>query len=248
MSDIARTTEGGNMMRSKKWGVGLALTAAVLLTGCSAGAEEKPAEESPSAAAEQEETAAPASDCPELAEGASVDGAALGACITEAMADTAGYAGTTSVLGLESTMKYNPADKAVESISPAGSLIVIGDDVWVKSPTSEWQAADPQSSDPVIAALSSSATNLEGIDPAVAAGGLTGDFAVTGTGSRLGQDVYLVTGTADIQGMPVDVVYEVTSDYVILASTASAEAGGQSIETSMEITEWDVAQNIVAPL
>ena len=145
-------------------------------------------------------------------------------------------------------MKYNPADKAVESISPAGSLIVIGDDVWVKSPTSEWQAADPQSSDPVIAALSSSATTLEGIDPAVAAGGLTGDFAVTGTGSRLGQDVYLVTGTADIQGMPVDVVYEVTSDYVILASTASAEAGGQSIETSMEITEWDVAQNIVAPL
>jgi hypothetical protein len=246
--DIARTTEGGNMMRSKKWGVGLALTAAVLLTGCSAGAEEKPAEEKPSAAAEQEETTAPTSDCPELTEGASVDGAALGACITDAMADTAGYAGTTSVLGMESTMKYNPSEKAVESISPMGSLIVIGDDVWVKSSTSEWQAADPQSSDPVIAALSTSAANLEGIDPAEAAGGLTGEFTVTGTGTRLDQEVFLVSGTADMQGVPVDVVYEVTSDYVILASTASAEAGGQSIETSMEITEWDVAQDIVAPV
>ncbi len=244
----AHTTEGGNMMRSKKWGVGLALTAAVLLTGCSAGAEAGPDEEKPTAAAEQEETAAPASDCPELAEGASVDGAALGACITEAMSDAAGYAGTTTVLGMESTMKYNPSEKAVESISPMGSLIVIGDDVWVKSSTSDWQAADPESSDPVIAALSTSAANLEGIDPAEAAGGLTGDFSVTGTGSRLGQDVFLVTGTADMQGVPVDVVYEVTSDYVILASTASANAGGQSIETSMEITEWDVAQEIVAPI
>ncbi|MCI1018407.1 hypothetical protein HWD99_07215 [Microbacterium sp. C5A9] len=237
------------MMRSKKWGVGLALTAAVLLTGCSAGAEEKPADEKPTAAAEQEETTAPASDdCPELAEGASVDGTALGACITDAMASAAGYAGTTSVLGMESTMRYNPADKAVESISPMGSLIVIGDDVWVKSSTSEWQAADPESSDPVIAALSASAANLEGVDPAEAAGGLTGDFTVTGTGTRLDQEVFLVSGTADMQGLPVDVVYEVTSDYVILASTASADAGGQSIETSMEITEWDMPQDIVAPV
>ena len=66
-------------MRVNKWGVGLVLTATVLLTGCTAGAEE-PAEEEPTAAAE--ETTAPESDCPELTEGATVDGTALGACIT----------------------------------------------------------------------------------------------------------------------------------------------------------------------
>src|SRR5690349_11470810 len=121
-------------MRVKKWGVGVVLTAAVLLTGCSAPAADEPKDEKPTAAAEETAAAAPASDCPELTEGGSVDGAALGSCITEAMTDTAGYAAKTSILGMDSTARYNPQNKAVESISPAGSLIVIGDDVWVKSP------------------------------------------------------------------------------------------------------------------
>ena len=43
-------------------------------------------------------------------------------------------------------------------------------------------------------------------------------------------------------------VFEVTDDYVVLATTGSTEAAGQMIETSLEITEWDVEQDIVAPL
>ena len=40
VSLTARTTEGGTRMRVKKIGVGVILTAAILLTGCSAPAAE----------------------------------------------------------------------------------------------------------------------------------------------------------------------------------------------------------------
>ncbi|MGG1909425.1 hypothetical protein AB1285_20670 [Microbacterium sp. NRRL B-14842] len=54
---------------------------------------------------------APSTDCPELADGATVDGSALGACIAEAMTDTAGYAAKTVVMGMESTTRFNPSEK-----------------------------------------------------------------------------------------------------------------------------------------
>lgn len=234
-------------MRVKKWGVGVVLTAAVLLTGCTAGAEE-PTDEKTSSTAEETTAPAPESDCPELSEGATVEGAALGTCISEAMTDTAGYAAKTSILGMDTTARYNPETDAVETITPMGSIIVIGDEAWVKSSTSEWQVADPNSSDPIIAALSSGAATASQTDPAAAAGALTGEFTVTGTGNRLGQDVYVVSGTSEAQGVAVDVVFEVTKDYVVLATTGTTEAAGQSIETSLEVTEWDVPQDIVAPI
>jgi len=43
-------------------------------------------------------------------------------------------------------------------------------------------------------------------------------------------------------------VFEVTEDYVNLASTSSATVQGQSVDVALEITEWDVKQDIVAPL
>lgn len=233
-------------MRVNKFGVGVILAASVLLTGCAAGAD-KPADEKPSDAA-QEESAAPESDCPELKDGATIDGATLGECLTEAMSDTAGFAATVTTLGMESTSKYNPTEKAVETTSPVGSLIIIGEDAWVKSSTSEWQAADTASSDPVIAGLSSAVDTIDLADPIGMTGALTGDFTVTGTGTRLGQDVFVITGTAESQGVSVDTTFEVTADYVNLASSASAEVEGQAVETAMEVTEWDVKQDIVAPL
>jgi PBP1b-binding outer membrane lipoprotein LpoB len=234
-------------MRVNKWGIGVLIAAAVVLTGCSAGGSDAPSESKPSGAASQE-AEAPATDCPELTEGATVDGTALGACVAEAMSDSAGYAATTDIMGMQSTARVNPADDAIESISPMGSIIAIGDDVWVKTPSSEWQAADPASSDPIIAALSTSAADATSIDPAAAAESLTGEFTVTGTGERLGQKVFLVGGTVEQQGTAVEVVFEITADYVTLASTSSASVEGQSVEISMEITEWDAKQDIVAPV
>jgi len=234
-------------MRVNKWGVGVVLAAAVLLTGCAGGGSDKAAEPKPSNGASQE-AEAPKTDCPELTEGATVDGSELGACIADAMSDTAGYAAKTSIMGIVSTSRFNPSEKAVESLSPAGSVIAIGDDVWVKSATSDWQPADPSSSDPVVAALSTSAADLTAMDPAAAAEALSGEFTVTGTGERLGQKVFLLNGTIEQQGTSIDVVFEVTPDYVNLASTSTASVEGQSVEVALEITEWDVKQDIVAPL
>jgi hypothetical protein len=245
VSVMLHTTEWGNM-RVNKWGVSLVLAASVLLTGCTAGGADEPAAKKPTQTTE--ETTAPKSDCPELTEGATIDGAALGACITDAMADSAGYAAKTSVMGIESTARYNPADDAVESISSVGSLIVIGDQIWVKTPTSDWVVGDPSSSDPMIAALSSGAATVAQTDPAATAAALVGEFTVTSKGSRLGQDVYVVTGKTEQSGVSVDITFEVTQDFVTLATTSTGEVAGQSVEVVMEITEWDVAQDIVAPL
>ncbi|ALX65979.1 hypothetical protein [Microbacterium sp. XT11] len=235
------------MRVTNKWGVGVIVAAAVLLTGCS-GTSEKPEPSSASDAPASQEADAPQSDCPELTVGATIDGATLGPCIADAMADTAGYAAKTSVMGVESTTRFNPGEHAIESDSPVGSIIVIGDDVWVKSAASEWQTADPASSDPIVAALSSSAAQVASLDPAAMATALTGDFTVTGTGTRLGQEVFLLSGQVQQQGATVEIVSEVTADYVTLASTSSASLNGQSVQISMEVTEWDVKQDIVAPL
>ncbi|WP_217177079.1 hypothetical protein [Streptomyces sp. AC495_CC817] len=235
------------MRVNNKWGIGVVLAAAVLLTGCS-GAAEKPADDKKPEAGASQEAEAPKNDCPELTEGATVDGAALGPCVIDALDDIAGYAATTTMMGMESTSKYNPSERAIESNTSVGSMIVIGDQAWVKSPTGDWQVADPTSSDPVIAGLSTGATAAAAMDPTTIAASLGGDFTVTGTGERLGQKVYLVEGSIEQQGAKVDMVFEITADYATLASSSKTEAGGQSIESNMVVTEWDVKQDIVAPL
>lgn len=233
-------------MRVNKWGIGVVIAASVLLTGCSAGASDKPAEEKPTSAA-QEETAT-SSDCPELAEGATVDGAALGACMAEAMQSTAGYAAKTTTMGMETTGRYNPSADAIETTSPMGSMVAIGDESWVKGPTGDWQVSDPTSADPIIAGLSMGAQAAAQVDAIAVMTALSGDFTVTGTGERLGQKVFLVSGTVDQQGVAVETVFEITADYVSLASTSTTSANGMTVDTAFEVTEWDVAQEIVAPL
>lgn len=228
------------------WGIGIVIAAAVILTGCSAPAE-KPAESTPTSSA-SEEAAAPASDCPELTEGEVVDIATLSTCSADRMKESAGYAATSTTMGMESTARYNPADEAVEVNSSMGSMILIDGEAWVKTPTSEWQAADANASDPVIAALSTAATTAASLDPATAAAALNGEFTVTGTGERLGKKVYIVNGTTETQGVAVDATFEVTEDYIILATTTKTDVQGQAIESVLEITDWDVAQDIVAPL
>ncbi|GAA1147680.1 MULTISPECIES: hypothetical protein [Microbacterium] len=234
-------------MRVNKWGVGVVLAAAVMLTGCSAGATDKPADAKPSASASQE-AEAPTTGCPELTEGAKIDGAALGGCIADATSSIAGYAATSTVMGMETTGRYNPSEKALESTTPMGSVIVIGSDAWVKSATGAWQVADSTSSDPIIAGLSMGATAAAASSPTAIATLLAGDFTVTGTGERLGQKVFLVSGTIETQGVASSIVLELTKDFAPLATTGTADVSGQSIESVTVVTEWDVKQDIVAPL
>ncbi len=238
-------------MRVNTWKAGAVIAAAILLTGCSGqGAAEKPSDSKPSSSSSSsaEETTAPSSDCPTLEEGATVDIAALATCSTERMDESAGYAATSTTMGMESTARYNPSEKAVAVDSSIGSMVVIGDQAWVKSPSSEWQVADPNSSDPIIAGLSAGATTATSMDPAQAIAALNGEFTVTGTSERLGQKVYLVSGTTETQGVAVDATFEVTEDYIILATMTKTEVQGQPIESSLEITDWDTPQEITAPM
>lgn len=234
-------------MRVNKWGVGVILAAAVMLTGCSAGASDKPAADPKPESSASQEAEAPTSNCPELSEGATVDGAAVGACIAEASASIAGYATTSTVLGMETTGRYNPSERALESITPIGSVIVIGDQAWVKA-SGDWQVADAASSDPIIAGLSAGATTAAQASPTAIADLLAGEFTVTGTGERLGQQVFLLSGTFDIQGVSSEIVLELTKDFAPLATTSKAEVSGTTVESTTLVTEWDVAQDIVAPL
>lgn len=233
-------------MRVNKWGAGLVIAASVLLAGCSAGPAEKPADEKPAGTTQEETTAS--SDCPELAEGATVDGAALGACIADTASSIAGYATSSTVMGAETTGRYNPSERSLETVSPMGSIIVIGDDAWVKPVTGDWQAADATSSDPIIAGLSLGAAAAAEMSPTSIADLLAGDFTVTGTGERLGRQVFLVTGTVEAQGTTSEIVLEVTEDYAPLATTTKGEVSGMSVESTTAVTEWDVKQEIVAPL
>lgn len=235
-------------MRVNMWKAGAVVAAAILLAGCSAPGGSTESKPSSSSSSSSEETSAAASDCPELAEGDTVDIAALGTCSADRMKESAGYAATSTTMGMVSTARYDSANDATEVISDMGSMIIIGDDTWVKSPSSEWQAADPNASDPVVAALSTAAQNAASLDPATAAAALNGEFTVTGTGERLGQKVFIVSGTTETQGVEVDATFEVTADYVILATTTQTEVQGQAIESVLEITDWDVKQDIVAPI
>jgi len=235
------------MRVNNKWGVGIVLAAAVLLTGCTGSGADTTAEKKPSSGASQE-AEAPKTDCPELKEGATVDGATLAECVTAAMTDTAGFSATMTTLGMESTTRYNPADDAVETSTSFGSVIVIGDDAWVKSATGEWQVADENSSDQEISTLSTAAKAVDASDPRGVADTLSGEYTVTGTSTRLGQDVFLLSGSTESQGTSVTMIFEVTADYVVLAANASTEVEGQKIESVQEVTEWDVKQDIVAPL
>lgn len=234
-------------MRVNKWGVGVILAASVLLTGCAGGGSDEPTDAKPSDAA-QEESAAPESNCPELAEGATIDGATLGECVSAASEDTAGYVASMTVLDMTTTTRLDTANDAIELTTPMGSVIKIGDESWVKTATSEWQVADPNSTDPIIAGLSTGAASATSMDPTAMASALTGDYTVTGVSTRLGQEVFLLSGTIEQEGIAMETVYEVTADFVPLAMTSSADMNGQPLTSTFEITEWDVKQDIVAPL
>lgn len=233
-------------MRVNKWGVGFVLVATALLSGCSASGSDT----APDGEAGTGTTGADASqtDCPTLEEGATVAGEILGACITEAMEDTAGFAISMSTFGMESSSRYNPADLASETTTSFGSIIIIDDQTWVKPPTGEWQVADASSADQDVLALSSASESIDPADPLGVAGALSGDFTVTGTDSRLGEEVFLVEGVTTSGDVSVSMVFELTSDFVALAASASTEVEGQKLEAVQEVTEWDVKQDIVAPL
>lgn len=174
---------------------------------------------------------------------------AIAACGTETLDESPGYASTSSEAGIVVTSRrYNPADSAMSVELPTGAMIIIGEDTWVKPVSGEWQVGDPDSTDAVVKSLSHTAALAVTGDPSATEVGPTGEYTVTGTGERLGQKVYILSRRVERARTEYDQVYEITEDYVILASNTTGEVRGQHIEYSFEVTEWDVPQEIVAPL
>lgn len=248
-------------MRVSKVLVGSALLALVL-TGCStntandrpAAGDDKPTQttQAPESTegTEEEGSDGPTGDCIALAEGVVVNGKDLDACVKQAMEDTAGYAAEMDLMGMTTTSRANPAEGEYETISDFGSMIVIDGEAWVKT-DGDWIVADPDSDDIMISSLSESALEIaqNGTDTeALAGGSYTGDLTVTGTEKMLGETVYVLEGTMDIEGAQYATTIKLTKDYVLFASDTLGEINGMELTVVLEMTEWNKKQDIVAPL
>ncbi|ACQ81896.1 hypothetical protein Bcav_3654 [Beutenbergia cavernae DSM 12333] len=243
-------------MRVTRAGAGLALASALLLAGCAQGGDD-PADETSAAdeqsggaeeSAEDEPDDDAASDCPELAVGEAVDVAVLAQCAADATAQVAGYAAETDLGGSASQVRVNTDPQALHMTSAMGEVVVVDGVTYVRT-TGEWQEGDPESSDPLIAGLSAAGENIDSLDPAAQAAAMTGvELTVTGTDTRLDQEVFVISGEGEVEGAAVSTVMYVTADYAVLGNESSADVSGTTIDTVITVTAWDEAQDISAPM
>lgn len=236
---------------------GTALLGALVLTGCSSN-EAKPAEETKPAATSEAPAAttdAPEAggneDCAPLNEGDKIDAAALTSCISDAMKDTAGFAATSDTAGMETTVQVDTATNAMAMEIMGSTIIKIGDKGWV-NPGTGWAEADPNSSDPMVKGLSASIATMDvstmWSSAGTAAASQTGELVAAKGENVLGQDTIKLTGTITAAGVEAETTYYVTSDYVLLKSEQKVTASGQTVDINYEVTEWDKAQDIKAPM
>lgn len=250
-------------MRTSKVFAGTVLLAALVLTGCSGGNSEAPETATPladaseaatptaeaSASAEATTGADEVGPCPTLSVGASFEASELSACAAAAVTDVAGYAATSTTMGFTTSMKLNPAERELQvDMAQMGEVIVVGGKTYVRTSGGEWLPGDVNSTDPIIAGLSAAGDSEEIFNPTALTGDATGTLTVTGTDTRLGKEVYVITGTQTTEGNTSDVTYYITSDWETLESNVVSEISGQKIDVTVTVTEWDVKQNIVAPI
>ncbi|MBD3943460.1 hypothetical protein IF188_17345 [Microbacterium sp. NEAU-LLC] len=236
--------------------VALAAVAAVV-TGCSAPAESAPTETAAaSTPAPTPTTPSAPSGCPELAVGVVVTADQLDDCAARRMVDSAGFAYDTLTNDEPGTNRYDTATGDFESLTASLSIIVVDGEAWVKTAESDWQAPDQDSEDFGIAAGSQVAANYTSGDPdhavrtfvgAMDGPGAGGEFTVTGTGERLGEEVFVMTGTSFIGSTGYDATREYTADYVLMASSGSGSFNTRDFTSTVTITEFDKAQKITAP-
>lgn len=102
--------------------------------------------------------------------------------------------------------------------------------------------------DPGIAEISPATADLSVLDFVGGTEMLDTTFTVTATGTRLDKPVFILTGQVQNQGFSSESTYEIAADYAMLAEKSASDLDGQPIEATMDVTEWDVKQDIVAPL
>lgn len=193
-----------------------------------------------------DEDLAGAGDCPELSEGVSVEVSALAQCSQEAVDAAAGYAAESEMLGMASVLRVNNDPQALHMDSDLGEIINIEGQAWVNV-EGEWHEGDPDSADPMVAALSAAADEAAAQADPAAQLELMGqvDLTVTGTDTRLGQDVFVITGSGEEVD---DLTYYIAADYAVLAADVSMTVEGMEVSSIVEVTEWDAPQEINAPM
>lgn len=185
-------------------------------------------------------------DCPPLSEGANVEVSVLAQCSQAAMQETAGYAARTEILGLVSEVRVNTDPQAMHMDSDLGEVISIEGQTWVNVGDG-WQEGDPDSADPLVAGLSAAADEVaEQADPTAQLEQMGEvDLTVTGTDTRLGEDVFVISGSgAEVD----DMLYYVTADYAVLGADVQVSVEGLDVTSTVEVTEWDTPQEITAPM
>lgn len=247
---------------------GFMLLAALTLAGCSSSPAASPADSSQESAASQpaasdgaaeeasgdttsEDTSANTGDCAPLTAGQTVGREQFTSCVAGAMSQAKGYAATSDVMGMSSTTRINLTDGEVSAFStttPMGDVISIDGQTYIRVGGGEWKPGNPNSTDPIEAGLSQAGATIGTMDPTTLAGQVTGDLTVTGTDNKGGTDVLVLSGTQEANGVSMEATFFVTPEWVVMGSTATGDLSGTPITTTMELTEWDVLQDITAPL
>lgn len=247
-----------------KIATGFMLLAALTLAGCSSSpaadsadptaetsASQPKASDGTTAEAPADEKSADTADCAPLSAGQTVTRDQFTSCVAEVMSQAKGYAATSDVMGMSSTTRINLANGQVSAFStttPMGDVISVDGKTYIRVGGGAWKPGDPNSTDPIEAGLSQAGATIGTMDPTALSGQVTGDLTVTGTDNKGGKDVLVLTGTQEANGVSMDATFFVTPDWVVMGATASGDLSGTPITTTMELTEWDVLQDISAPL
>lgn len=169
------------------------------------------------------------------------------ACADATYDSIAGFASTSASQGIRTTAYRNPADDAVLLNMSVGNLMAIGEQTWVQPRDDAWMVADVAAPDATVAGLSAAASQLSDLDITGIAAGTTGTLTATGTDTRLGRDVFVLTGDQTLQGITTSSTFYVTSDWGVLGSVQTATVNGSELTTLTDVTAWDERQDITPP-
>lgn len=174
-------------------------------------------------------------------------------CTTLTLADSEGYATTSTVSGSgTSTLRVNTDPFTVEVTYPDGVTIIATEtNAWVNEGDGVWQEGDATSDNYLVAqATQVLPTYRNAHNPAITTAQIPEGTTYTVEGTEVidGVEYTILKGVFEDSGYTSEVTMWVGSDYHQLKSTTTSSSDGAdplTVETAY--TEWDVAQDIEIP-
>lgn len=231
------------------------IIAAALALGACSSEEEGPEPQETAATTADVTTEAVTYECtdPLAGEPTEVDAYDLIVCTTLALADTAGYATTSTVEGSgTTTLRVNGEPFTVEVDYADGTAIIANaTDAWVDDGSGEWQKADITSSDFLVAqATQIYDTYKNAQDPAFSAAGIPEGTVYTVEGTEMidGTEYTILGAEFDDGTSTSSLRMWVGPDYrqqKMTMTVTSPDSAPLTVDT--EYIEWDVPQEITLP-